>query len=326
MVLPREPIAKLAPFISPVPTPASSSFSPPKTSFTPSPILSPLSPKTSFIPPPSSFSTSFPPSSLRPLGAPTSYIPSPSLIKPNLSNISPSKVSSPHSALKFLVILVIIGGFGFGVWYYRTPITARWNSLINGGSQTPSSLPTENTNPSNSVNLPVEPTPPPVVAELPKDCGTGTAPKLGILSAKNDPTFSCLGASAINCDNAKGTLKDNLFPTIFEIIKTENSCNFKLSYPEDSTLSDVTGKRLAGQYISCPIDIVKTIDNTKPATPKFNVPSKTDLVKYADDVYIYGTLGVFVENNLDLNKIQTLGCSGPYIQSVIASYAAKKAK
>ena len=78
------------------------------------------------------------------------------------------------------------------------------------------------------------------------------------------------------------------------------------------------------RIILCPIDVVKAIDNTKPATPKFNAPNKADFSEYASDVYFYGTLGLFAENNLDMAKIQALGCSGEYIQSVIASYKAKR--
>jgi hypothetical protein len=117
-------------------------------------------------------------------------------------------------------------------------------------------------------------------------------------------------------------LKDDFFPTVFEITQSNNpgSCNFKLSYPRDSTLSDITGKKLAGQIITCPLNIVKAIDNTNPATPKFIAPNKTDFSKYGSQIYFYGTLGLFIENNLDQNKISGLGCSGMYIDSVIASY------
>ncbi len=100
----------------------------------------------------------------------------------------------------------------------------------------------------------------------------------------------------------------------------QNSCNFKLSYSADSTLNDITGKKLSGQYILCPINIVKAIDNTKSASPKFIVSDKTNFSKYASQIYFYGTLGLFIENNLDQNKIKALGCSGEYVQSVIASY------
>ena len=199
--------------------------------------------------------------------------------------------------------------------------TFSWPSLnfsfLNKGKDIVPSAPIE-----NNINNAIESTPiaSPAVAQV-KDCGIGVTPKLDNPSTyKNDPTLSCLGAGALNCENVKGVLKDDFFPTIFEIAKLQDSCNFKLSYSADSALTDITGKKLALQYISCPINIVKAIDNTKPATTRFIAPDKTDLSKYASQIYFYGTLGLFIENNLDQNKIQGLGCEGGYIQSVIASY------
>jgi hypothetical protein len=159
-----------------------------------------------------------------------------------------------------------------------------------------------------------------VGANIVKDCGTGLSPQVKNLASENNPVLTCLGASALKCENAKGILKDDFFPTIFEITKSGDSCNFKLSYGADSSLIDITGKKLSGQYISCPINIVKAIDDTKPANPQFIAPEKTDLSKYAAQIYFYGTLVLFVESNLDQNRIQELGCRGDYVQSVIASY------
>jgi hypothetical protein len=154
-----------------------------------------------------------------------------------------------------------------------------------------------------------------------KDCGTSAAPKLGTPSAyENNPTLSCLGESALNCENAKGTLTDDFFPSIFEITGSQGSCNFRLSYPVNSTLVDATKKKLAGQSVTCPINIVKAIDNTNPASVRFTNPDKTNLSKYGGQIYLYGTLGLFIQNNLDPNKIQALGCSGDYINTMIASY------
>jgi len=159
-------------------------------------------------------------------------------------------------------------------------------------------------------------------ANIIKDCGMGVTPKLDNPSTyDNDPVLSCLGASALNCENARGILADDFFPTIFEIIKVQDSCNFKLSYSTDSTLTDITGNKLAGQYISCPVNIVKSLDNTDSTNSKFISPDKTNFSKYASQIYFYGTLGLFLENNLKQNKIQALGCEGKYIQSIIASYS-----
>ena len=312
-----------------------------------SPALSPILPTPVFSPPPppspsSSPLPSFSPPSIHSFSPPSSYSPLSSPLKSTPLS-KPSSSSHPlFSLLKFLIILIIVGGLSFGFWYYRPQISSQimnlssraanlinsssqpvvnlWTSLINGikGFR----LPFLNTNQTiNKENTAVTNTVPQKTISEIKNCGIGVAPKLDTPSTyKNNPVLSCLGVSAVSCENAKGILKDDFFPTVFEITKSQNSCNFRLSYPADSVLSDITGKQLAGQYISCPIDIVKAIDNTKPASPKFLVPGKIDLSQYAGDVYFYGTLGLFIENNLDLNKIQALGCSGEYIQSVIASY------
>jgi hypothetical protein len=310
-----------------------------------SPALSPILPTPVFSPPPSPSSSplpSFSPPPLHSFSPPSSYSPLSSLLKPTPLSKPSFSSHSLFSLLKFLIILIIIGGLSFGFWYYRPqvnsqimnlssratnlinsssqPVVNLWTSLINGikGFR----LPFLNTNQTiNKENTAVTNTVPQKTISEIKNCGIGVAPKLDTPSTyKNNPVLSCLGVSAVSCENAKGILKDDFFPTVFEITKSQNSCNFKLSYPTDSILADITGKQLAGQYILCPIDIVKAIDNTKPASPKFLVPSKTDLSKYASDVYFYGILGLFMENNLDPNRIQVLGCSGEYIQSVIASY------
>ncbi len=233
--------------------------------------------------------------------------------------------------VKFLIILILIAGLGAEFYFFRPQALSVWNSLTDKAGEylaflAPNPEPVVMTTPTdNTVNTVVAPVSLPTVNKPTTDCGVGTAPKLGATpSSVSGSVLSCLGASAASCDNAKGVLQDNIFPTLFEISKTSTSCNFKLSYAASSTLKDPSGNPLALQYIMCPVDIVKTIDNTNPATPKFIAPNKTNLTKYGSDIYLYGTLGVFVENNLDVNKIRALGCSGDYIQSMIASYNAKK--
>lgn len=289
-------------------------------------------------------SVSFSPSpspSLSPVGSfslSDSYTPSSSLLNstPSLAEPLPS---SSSSLLKFLIISIIIGGLGFGSWYYRSQLTnfwdrgvessqrilaSSWNSSINSLKKI--SLPSFNfakifnTNKVQTNEVVVEKIVEEKVNTI-KDCGTSITSKMDDLSSyENDPVLACLGASALNCENARGVIKDDFFPTIFEVTKLRDSCNFRLSYGEDSTLMDITGNKLAFQYISCPINIVKAIDNTNPTAPQFIAPDKKDLNRYAGQIYFYGTLGLFIENNLDQNKIQSLGCEGGYILSVIESY------
>jgi len=168
----------------------------------------------------------------------------------------------------------------------------------------------------------------PIVINSVKDCGIGTTPDLkDPKTYEDDAVLTCLGNSALNCTEAKAVLKDVLFPNTFEIIRDNNqsTCHFKLSYGQDSALIDINGKNLAGQYISCPLGIVKSVDESK-STPSFNAPDVGNLSKYASQIYFYGTLGLFLENNVDQNKIQNLGCSGDYITSVISSYNKMKSK
>ncbi|MFH1365782.1 MAG: hypothetical protein ABIG99_00060 [Patescibacteria group bacterium] len=259
--------------------------------------------------------------------SPASYSPSLSIFK---STPSSKTVSTSRSSLWQNLIFIILGLFCIISWYFYQPqIINFWNlsinnfkkirlpsfdfSFLNKSENIVSGVPVE-----NNETIPFS-------VVLPntqiKDCGTGVAPKLNNpASYKNDPVLFCLGVSALNCENAIGVLKDDFFPSILEITKLSDSCNFKLSYGADNVLMDTAGKKLALQYISCPINIVKAIDNTNPEAAKFLAPDKTDLSKYASQIYFYGTLGLFVENNLDQNKIQNLGCQGEYIQSVIASY------
>ena len=255
----------------------------------------------------------------------------------SLFKSTPKPSSFPPSFLKVLIILIVLGGLGFGAWYYRLPIIGFWNSSVSNLKkiQLPSfDLSFLNKSKDIVLDTPVEnhinntTTPTPVVQPViqVKDCGVGMTPKLDTPSSYKNDVLSCLGESALICENAKGVLKDDFFPTIFEITKLQNSCNFKLSYEADSILIDINGKKLAGQYISCPINIVKAIDNTNPTVPKFTAPDKTDLSKYGCQIYFYGILGLFLENNLDQNKIQGIGCEGSYIQSMIASYKLSQKK
>lgn len=234
---------------------------------------------------------------------------------------------------KPIVALVVFGAILFNIWYFYRPqiykIPEEAMSLSKSLIQKvksffpvaqPATSPVQkNVQNENPVVLdPIVSTN--TVAEI-KDCGVTSAPDSNTpILYDNDPVLSCLGASAINCVNTKATLQNSLFPTTFEIIKMQDSCNFKLSYGADSTLTDVTGKKMALKYISCPINMVKAINNTNTTTPKFTSADKTNLSRYAAEMYFYGTIGVFIENNLNINKISGIGCSGDYIQSVIDSY------
>lgn len=243
--------------------------------------------------------------------------------------------SSPLSYRKiFLVILicVVVGGSG-AIWWFRPPIVMNinvmgmWDSLINKITQIQIPkihLPfwgAKTTDDSETVSILEEQAMVPVENIGIRDCGTGIAPNLNNPNMdSNNFVLDCLGNSALYCENAQAILTNDLFPNIFQIIKNQDTCDFKLSYSEDSTLVDVTGKKSAGQYILCPINIVKRLDESNLSVPVFKEPNVNNLSQYASQIYFYGTLGLFMENNVEQNKIQALGCSGSYIDSMIASY------
>ncbi|OGI95782.1 hypothetical protein A2917_00520 [Candidatus Nomurabacteria bacterium RIFCSPLOWO2_01_FULL_42_17] len=221
------------------------------------------------------------------------------------------------------LIFIIVALICLVVWYFYQPqIIGFWNSGVDNikglfssyfSPKTPETADTSTAGDSNNGVA--------SDATSAKDCGTSTAPDLknATTTISHISVLNCLGTSALSCENAKAVLKSDLFPDVFQIIKTGETCNFKLSYGLDSTLFDRAGKKLAGQSISCPVNIVKAIDESK-NPPTFTAPSKDNPVKYASQIHFYGSLGVFVENNLEKNKIQNLGCSGSYIDSVITSY------
>jgi hypothetical protein len=67
-----------------------------------------------------------------PNSSPTHLSSSPSLTKPiSFSEPSSSSKNVSHPLLKFLIILIILGGLGFGFVYYRLPIMNFWTFLVN---------------------------------------------------------------------------------------------------------------------------------------------------------------------------------------------------
>ncbi len=230
-------------------------------------------------------------------------------------------VKNKNKILWHDLIFVIVGLALVVFWYlYKPEIINFWDSGVSSveglmGSYFGSKASTSPAQTSLVQNNTVVKSAPTV-----EDCGTSTAPDLtNPLTYQNNKVLDCLGNSALYCKNAKATLQDPLFPTSFEVVNNQNTCNFKLSYSADSTLVDVTGKKLAGQYLICPVSIVKGLDETKKVS-LFTIPDINNPSRYASQIYFYGTLGLFIESNIDQNKIQSLGCNGNYISSVIASY------
>ncbi len=234
-------------------------------------------------------------------------IPMGSKINP-VTSVAPKVVAGKKhwGVLVFVIIVILIVLAGY---FYRSQMIDTWNTLMGSWNKVSSNqeTPTENIEEENIT----------FVGQ--KNCGVG--PALNPNGAYVESTeLSCLGESAVKCEEAKGVIKNDLFPTVFEIVKVQDSCNFRLSYPADSTLADITGQKLAGRYISCPLHMVKGLDTTKMDSVSFVIPTKTNFSEYASQIYFYGTLGLFAENGLEKEKINSFGCEGDYIDSVIESY------
>ena len=233
-----------------------------------------------------------------------------------------AKIVSPKT--KILVYIVAAVVFCFAAWWFFSPqINRLWDSAINSGGFSIPSFGLDKI--FGTDKAPVKDNTVVKNTNTVKNCGTSTAPDLQNSSLyKNDSVLNCLGDSALSCTSARGVLRDALFPTIFQITREDakglNTCNFKLSYDQDSALVDIAGKKLAGQYILCPVGIVKMLDESNLEAAIFKAPDTDNPSKYASQIYFYGTLGLFIEQNLDQNKIQSLGCSGPYIDSMMASF------
>ena len=243
------------------------------------------------------------------------------------STVAPAvKIHNTKAILGRVALVLVIAGLAFAVWFYRAPLKDAWASVWGSTKDLVSSFGGADEEEENN-NVAPNATATPKTAQntqiVVKDCGVTTAPDLKNVSTYRDNTvLNCLGGYISSCTPARATLTSALLPSVVEITKTgDNICKFKLSYSADNTLVDDTGSSLAGQYITCPVNIVKMVDESG-KTLIFKEPTKSDLAKYASQLYYYGVLGVFMEQNVEKSRILSLGCTGPYIDSVVAGYNA----
>ncbi|MBI3305954.1 hypothetical protein HYZ82_02340 [Candidatus Nomurabacteria bacterium] len=248
---------------------------------------------------------------------------------------SESGTKSSKKFIKILIFVILILAVVAGSYFYRREISNLWGKTMAGLSDF--SMPSfdfkkitgifggRDREEASAVNENKGAIPAAPAVPATRDCGTSVSPDLRDTSTYQNSVLNCLGNSAISCTPAEAVLTDALFPTDFEILRKnigeETTCNFKLSYAADSVLVDPTGSKLAGQYVMCPLSVVKMIDE-KNKTLSFKAPDTSNPSLYAGQIYFYGTLGLFMEQDVDKSKILSLGCSGPYIDSVIASYKA----
>ena len=235
----------------------------------------------------------------------------------------------PNLHLKPILTAILIGGTLFVLFFFFKPV---FMSLKNDTAGAFDALTDKiqdlfAKDPLDPVSVVDEPEIPVAPQEKPPvNCGTGMAPDRKNPSTYDGSAYRCLGENAIACNNAEGKINDPLFPTVFKITNKDDSCRFELSYAADTTLTDVFGKKLAFRSISCPISVVKSINEANPKNPVFEPANTANPNKYALDIYFYGTLGLFIDNNFSQAEIESLGCKGEFVKSVIESYNLMKSK
>lgn len=258
--------------------------------------------------------------------------PPPTIAIPNISILSPSSSSKANPvtsnvrkfSFKSILFFLILVLFITGLYFYRSQFIELSNKVVgilmnkDKVAEVPSDTDkifTEEEIPSALITTEV------LVKDV-VDCGITNAPdrKKSDIYLK-DPVLKCLGENILSCTNATGVINDPLFPSLFKVVpELNNICKFELSYQADNTLVDVFGSKLALRSISCPISIMKKLDEKDPKNPIFVMLNKDNPNQYGADIYFYSTLGVFIENNFDQNKIEGLGCTGGFIDSMIQSY------
>ncbi len=156
-----------------------------------------------------------------------------------------------------------------------------------------------------------------------KDCGTTN----GKTPYASDPVLACMGAAALSCGSARATVSvgsgGSAQPSTSALKITNpgsgGSCSFTV-VPAPAPAA--SGASASAPSISCPLSIVKASDDfLSSATPTWKNPTKTDPNKYAGEIYYYGAMGVFIQNNFSEAKIRALGCTGDFIKTYIAEHA-----
>ncbi len=247
--------------------------------------------------------------------------------------INPSKYTKPVSgakaggALKGFFIFTLLALMAFGGYFFKDQILEVVSGIKDRVSNI--SLFKEET----IIVPPVEERKEVIIPTAPivaKNCGVTTAPSIDGPMLENDTVLNCIGESAASCTWARAVFTDPLFPTQVEIVTSgvqgDMNCSFNVSYASNSTLTSFNGKSLAGEYIVCPVKEVKAATADKEGKLTFSNPSTGAYGKYASEIYLYATTGVFIENDFEQEKIYAKGCVGSFVDSVIESYKLMNSK
>lgn len=261
--------------------------------------------------------------------APHLDLASPVTISPD-SKASTLKTSKPPRKTPWMAIIItiIFAVLCFFAFYFYSPqisdLPNKIASIVNSLMNKTSDVKLEDQMLAGANEEPV-----PLITDTPPsiDCGITISPN------RNDPTtylddrvFKCLGESAVSCNDAEAVINDTLLPTIFKIKNENEVCKFELSYKDDSSLTDIFGRKLAGRNISCPVTATKAFSGVDSKDFVFKDTDITKPSRYAADMYFYGSVGIFFDKDFSQSAIEELGCSGTFLDSTVESLSLIKSK
>ena len=227
-----------------------------------------------------------------------------------------SKSSKTLPVILGILLVAVIAIAGYIIWMLNAQKNAAVASLVAMQAAQVQQVADQNQTASDSA--------PQLAASTPKDCGTSD----GSLDYTKDPMLACLGAAALACQPATGTIKypaGNITPGIFSIVTEGSNCSFQLQEASGVT-NPKTKADISGQSVSCPLASVMFSDNPEAAKPVFRSPDTDSAAKYAAEIYNYGTSGLFIQNSFTKSKIAAAGCNGDFIDTFLAMHQKNSAK
>lgn len=257
-------------------------------------------------------------------------IPGPVVISPDSSFPTTSQIKKPPRKIPWVAITlaILFAAICFFAFYFYSP------QILDLPNKVVSVIDTLMDNTNNEIleaEAPIvqDETPVPLITDMPPyiNCGITISPNRNDSSTYlDDNVFKCLGESALSCENAEAIINDTILPTIFKIKKDGDVCRFELSYKEDSSLTDIFGRKLSGRDISCPVTVAKSFTGIDSQDFIFKNTDITKPSRYGADMYFYGTVGIFFDQDFKQEAIEELGCRGTFLDSAIESFGLIKSK